>query len=70
MVRGGRAGGAAALMHDVVYVCHCMCVALADIGARTTRGAGIVVGMGRKNPNAARGRERRGQKKTKPDHAF
>ncbi|CAM9651146.1 unnamed protein product, partial [Phaeothamnion confervicola] len=35
----------------------------ADVGVRVTRGADVVVGLGKGNPNARRGRERRGKKK-------
>ena len=36
-----------------------------DVGMTISRSADIVVGYGRKNPNAARGRERRGKKGAK-----
>lgn len=36
-----------------------------NLGLAVNKSADIVVGHGRKNPNAARGRERRGKKKVK-----
>ena len=38
---------------------------LDSLGMRVGAGSNVVVGMGRKNPNAQRGRERRGKKKKK-----
>lgn len=36
-----------------------------NVGLTVSRSADIVVGYGRKNPNSARGRERRGKKGVK-----
>lgn len=36
-----------------------------ELGHRRVKGADVVVGVGRRNPNARKGRERRGQKKKK-----
>ena len=38
---------------------------LGSMGMRVGAGSNLVVGMGRKNPNSQRGRERRGKKKKK-----
>jgi len=36
---------------------------MSDVGLHVNKGQAIVVGMGKKNPNAMKGRERRGKAK-------
>jgi len=59
----------------LLRVCVCVCQVrkdvsshfgadvMSDVGLHVNKGQAIVVGMGKKNPNAMKGRERRGKAK-------
>ena len=52
-------------VHVVLELTSLTTITPTELGHRRVKGADVVVGGGRRNPNACKGRERRGQKKKK-----
>lgn len=51
------------VQNDLLNLLMCALVAITDASSAFERGRDVVVGFGRRNPNASKGRERRGAKK-------